>query len=111
MLFFCLFFFTDAAPTEIYTLSYTTLFRSVGIHHGARLADVAHARASPKDEDVHHVLDRKSTRLNSSHITISYAVFCLKKKTHPELSTYHDPLDDHSFLLARPDDRRRVYEL
>mgnify|MGYP000079355982 CR=1 FL=1 len=34
------------------------------------------------------ILDRKSTRLNSSHITISYAVFCLKKKT--ELQSHHD---------------------
>src|SRR3712207_8539200 len=31
-------------------------------------------------EDLHHVVDRKSTRLNSSHANISYAVFCLKKK-------------------------------
>src|SRR5699024_11314407 len=30
---------------------------------------------------VHHAVDRKSTRLNSSHVSISYAVFCLKKKT------------------------------
>src|SRR5207249_10229904 len=30
-----------------------------------------------------HILDRKSTRLNSSHVSISYAVFCLKKKTMP----------------------------
>ena len=34
----------------------------------------------------YRVLDRKSTRLNSSHITISYAVFCLKKKTNTDLS-------------------------
>src|SRR5690625_6975799 len=32
--------------------------------------------------DLPHALDRKSTRLNSSHVTISYAVFCLKKKKH-----------------------------
>src|SRR5207248_7126692 len=39
--------------------------------------------ACQHDGDVHHhVLDRKSTRLNSSHRTISYAVFCLKKKTN-----------------------------
>src|SRR5690625_6310476 len=36
------------------------------------------------DEDLHNFLDRdrKSTRLNSSHVAISYAVFCLKKKNH-----------------------------
>src|SRR5690606_39908964 len=33
----------------------------------------------------HHFRDRKSTRLNSSHVKISYAVFCLKKKTYPVL--------------------------
>ena len=32
--------------------------------------------------DLHENADRKSTRLNSSHVVISYAVFCLKKKTH-----------------------------
>src|SRR5690625_6565142 len=34
-----------------------------------------------EDQVVEHILDRKSTRLNSSHVAISYAVFCLKKKT------------------------------
>src|SRR2546426_5576770 len=35
------------------------------------------------DDKEKHVVDRKSTRLNSSHLVISYAVFCLKKKNHP----------------------------
>src|SRR5205807_7966030 len=39
----------------------------------------AKRRASPFDQ-LQHLLDRKSTRLNSSHLVISYAVFCLKKK-------------------------------
>src|SRR5439155_10642534 len=38
------------------------------------------ARLVVRFADVHHDLDRKSTRLNSSHVAISYAVFCLKKK-------------------------------
>src|SRR3712207_8190989 len=41
-----------------------------------------------------HCQDRKSTRLNSSHANISYAVFCLKKKTrtaHPSRSSHHPP--------------------
>src|SRR5260363_283686 len=43
--------------------------------------------------------DRKSTRLNSSHQIISYAVFCLKKKTHSLLvSTYITFINTHSFL-------------
>src|SRR5689334_24688366 len=46
----------------------------------------AHSRASGAG---HHQIDRKSTRLNSSHSSISYAVFCLKKKKH-KLRTVHD---------------------
>src|SRR5690348_17787659 len=90
-LFFSLFFFNDTATTEIYTLSlhdalpicdlyptlklkwsegvnnymvYATGNRPVGDYSPSRLANI----------------DRKSTRLNSSHPSISYAVFCLKKK-------------------------------
>src|SRR5688500_19856322 len=37
-------------------------------------------------------VDRKSTRLNSSHLVISYAVFCLKKKTHPKAGAWLTPL-------------------
>src|SRR5438045_7817385 len=46
--------------------------QSVGNRHGIDAADLERARP----------LDRKSTRLNSSHLGISYAVFCLKKKKH-----------------------------
>src|SRR5437773_8179957 len=80
------FFFLMLRRPPISTLfPYTTLFRSAGIRdvrrvhvgpHGPQL-DVGR-RGQP---DVPRVArDRKSTRLNSSHITISYAVFCLKKK-------------------------------
>src|SRR3712207_8077807 len=41
-----------------------------------------HARVSPRGRLAQRGLDRKSTRLNSSHANISYAVFCLKKKKH-----------------------------
>src|SRR2546426_2048382 len=82
---FIFFFFNDTATTEIYTLSYTTLFRSepgrgVPRSHLARGRDVVEARG----RDVVEV-DRKSTRLNSSHLVISYAVFCLKKKNFVEV--------------------------
>src|SRR5947199_6353219 len=79
------FFFNDTATTEIYTLSYTTLFRSPSNAHNvargprSRIVGKDHSRARM------HIprtgIDRKSTRLNSSHLGISYAVFCLKKKT------------------------------
>src|SRR5437773_9313310 len=76
-----LFFFNDPATTEIYTLSLhdaLPISERLGAHrvHARRIAVVAHVDL---DEGA-GMEDRKSTRLNSSHITISYAVFCLKKK-------------------------------
>src|SRR5437773_9653296 len=69
---------------------YTTLFRSAeragGVALGARQQEAATGdlAGSGDPDDLHDEQggggDRKSTRLNSSHITISYAVFCLKKK-------------------------------
>src|SRR6266540_7228890 len=72
---FFFFFFNDTATTEIYTLS---LHDALPI---SRPWTVLPARAGPRAPIRHRRRrDRKSTRLNSSHITISYAVFCLKKK-------------------------------
>src|SRR3712207_8632978 len=86
------FFFNDTATTEIYTLSLhdalpisvwqslTTLREHRGDGHNAALLQRgisgvgAHVLAAAAGRD------RKSTRLNSSHANISYAVFCLKKK-------------------------------
>src|SRR5215469_17646788 len=67
------FFFNDTATTEIYTLS---LHDALPICPPGRSppARSTWARASRTPTD------RKSTRLNSSHVEISYAVFCLKKK-------------------------------
>src|SRR5438034_7101858 len=45
-------------------------------------------------------VDRKSTRLNSSHTVISYAVFCLKKKKKKQLQEIHTPHTKHITLLA-----------
>src|SRR2546430_7511740 len=47
------------------------------------------------------VQDRKSTRLNSSHSQISYAVFCLKKKNETAGKTGHNPLGDYVRILAK----------
>src|SRR3712207_7129555 len=91
------FFFNDTATTEIYTLSLHDALPILLVHFGAVdhsaqvwfdgqlvaehvggqtpfTADVTDALASGRHQD------RKSTRLNSSHANISYAVFCLKKK-------------------------------
>src|SRR5690349_23824828 len=55
------------------------------VHHlGDQLADLPVRRRDRRD--VRDVLDRKSTRLNSSHVEISYAVFCLKKKKKNEIN-------------------------
>src|SRR5256885_7942882 len=80
------FFFNDTATTEIYTLS---------LHDALPISDTTRLRAgtvggavggapSADKYETAPMIDRKSTRLNSSHLVISYAVFCLKKKNpHP----------------------------
>src|SRR5947209_17964482 len=72
------FFFNDAPTTEIYTLS---------LHDALPISDAAISLVRPaakppraREVTVVRGRDRKSTRLNSSHANISYAVFCLKKK-------------------------------
>src|SRR5215510_15868756 len=77
------FFFNDTATTEIYTLSLhdalpiCDLLRQNDIAlDGGLLVFSSYALRHRQDR----VADRKSTRLNSSHVAISYAVFCLKKK-------------------------------
>src|SRR5256886_3786840 len=74
------FFFNDTATTEIYTLSLhdaLPIFLLSRRAHGAP-RDRARDTAAACPRLAHG--DRKSTRLNSSHSQISYAVFCLKKK-------------------------------
>src|SRR3712207_8631140 len=83
------FFFNDTATTEIYTLSLHDALPIFHFRHAQVHQD--QVRALPDGElhrlrpvaGVEHAnprVDRKSTRLNSSHANISYAVFCLKKK-------------------------------
>src|SRR5436190_4357280 len=76
------FFFNDTATTEIYTLSLTTLFRSGNRGGDFSSAGMSFVMAIPRRSATCSTSrrDRKSTRLNSSHTVISYAVFCLKKK-------------------------------
>src|SRR2546422_6347824 len=67
-------------PPRSTLFPYTTLFRS-RLRDGQPLAELRLPRAAKlTDESRHLRVDRKSTRLNSSHGYISYAVFCLKKK-------------------------------
>src|SRR5439155_25720387 len=100
------FFLIMRRPPRSTLFPYTTLFRSRGAREGAERrghrSALAHGRARRGDAGRHDLcrrdhypfadaapasatehaakLDRKSTRLNSSHVAISYAVFCLKKK-------------------------------
>src|SRR5437763_2489261 len=78
---FSFFFFTDTAPTEIYTLSlHDALPISPLSSPRSRPCAVTLPQASKAHRRRDKFPDRKSTRLNSSHRCISYAVFCLKKK-------------------------------
>src|SRR5204862_7994963 len=88
------FFFPAPATTLIYTLS---LHDALPIYPAllARLGEVRKKLRKPLavgfgiSEHAHYqMLDRKSTRLNSSHVEISYAVFCLKKKKKNKHKTH-----------------------
>src|SRR5256885_8347423 len=88
-------------PPRSTLFPYTTLFRSSRVRS---LPDPGSPKRRPSN---HSDEDRKSTRLNSSHLVISYAVFCLKKKkAHPALAAtrhkcyQHLPLN--SSILAYP---------
>src|SRR5947209_10213150 len=77
------FFFNDTAPTEIYTLSlHDALPISGPVFRDACESAVLEAYNAVREQKgmPGEISDRKSTRLNSSHANISYAVFCLKKK-------------------------------
>src|SRR5690606_39585320 len=88
------FFFTAPATTEIYTLSLHDALPILGdwltrIEAGLAAHRREHpgARVAPYGVNLIVHPDRKSTRLNSSHVKISYAVFCLKKKTNKSCPT------------------------
>src|SRR5256885_9952262 len=92
------FFFNDTATTEIYTLSLHDALpicvralatrRDAPVDAGDRPGHQRLVPAQPQFQRGDRVCgDRKSTRLNSSHLVISYAVFCLKKKQHAPQAT------------------------
>src|SRR5256885_9679337 len=98
-------------PPRSTLFPYTTLFRSIQEHVAAvgvlgaatdlaQLVEAGRARASERRRDAPRARrgDRKSTRLNSSHLVISYAVFCLKKK-NPSPQEHRGPQ-----LQSRTDD-------
>src|SRR3989337_3427142 len=89
-----LFFFNDTATTEIYTLS---------LHDALPISASPRDGPDPAGRSSHYRVgrrgrDRKSTRLNSSHGSISYAVFCLQKNTN--LNSSHGSISYAVFCLT-----------
>src|SRR5436309_12562762 len=99
-----IFWTSDPATTELYTLSlHDALPISLRSHLGAlarELAVTGHVRFRGRQRD------RKSTRLNCSHVKISYAVFCLKKKkrwsVHPLWLARAGSIPTTTFCLVAP---------
>src|SRR2546430_12453774 len=95
-------------PPRSTLFPYTTLFRSLGRHLGGQERLAGGSERPGSTGDLRDILlvgaqrrDRKSTRLNSSHSQISYAVFCLKKKKHTCASTHRE----HDTPKRRSSDR------
>src|SRR5437773_7561692 len=97
-------------PSRSTLFPYTTLFRSQGnivvveLKAGTAapesITQVLAYMGSVAEAGNESVRDRKSTRLNSSHITISYAVFCLKKKKHNKQCTPTMIRSDHRLNMT-----------
>src|SRR5688572_32760387 len=108
LIFFFLFFFNDTATTEIYTLSLHDALPicpdstrgSAGDDAGCRLQRTSGSQCRRTEKARAPLTDRKSTRLNSSHSQISYAVFCLKKKKQ---NHQHDRKPTNAKIITHPD--------
>src|SRR5437868_10929646 len=92
------FFYNTAVPPELYTLSLHDALPISTV--GRKTSRVASAIFNPSPsfpttaeagtrQSLNSSVDRKSTRLNSSHVSISYAVFCLKKKKNTSFLLHH----------------------
>src|SRR3712207_7835626 len=98
-------------PPRSTLFPYTTLFRSIAVEDLAQRDEVplvgepavevalGHEQVDEPRDDLRRPRDRKSTRLNSSHANISYAVFCLKKKNNPFLHFYLYTLRPYLFFF------------
>src|SRR3712207_8828384 len=102
---FIFFFFNDTATTEIYTLSlhdalpiYFSLYSLINLF----IFSIVGVKSFPAF--LSFTKDRKSTRLNSSHANISYAVFCLKKKKNTS-----SPLTQRYQVIAKQMSLRRAH--
>src|SRR5947207_11520773 len=86
-------------PPRSTLFPYTTLFRSGQLASYAQAPQRPEPRRQPQRDRVD--LDRKSTRLNSSHTVISYAVFCLKKKKNKkEIMAYYSIYKHYIYICG-----------
>src|SRR2546430_13505513 len=85
-------------PPRSTLFPYTTLFRS---HSGGRVDYPALRRQRARARHLPRARDRKSTRLNSSHSQISYAVFCLKKKKKHAVKREDHHTSQRSYVWTR----------
>src|SRR5260221_968784 len=98
-------------PPRSTLFPYTTLFRSTGTGKTTLLRNIISQdlmRVVGTPEEPHRIpIDRKSTRLNSSHTVISYAVFCLKKKEKAKVTACAGPADtvDQKHVIIEQLDR------
>src|SRR3712207_8999195 len=102
------FFLMIRRPPRSTLFPYTTLFRSLLLNNGSerqreRRRETQTESQRGETERQRRREDRKSTRLNSSHANISYAVFCLKKKQLRTYSLHHIPQPPLYLHLQRPD--------
>src|SRR5436190_11879922 len=93
------FFFNDTATTEIYTLSLHDAL-PISVVFSVMNGLILRALNVPQALSLYIIEDRKSTRLNSSHTVISYAVFCLKKKKYEQFAMGRC-MEKYDFQLTR----------
>src|SRR5438067_6833846 len=99
---FIFFFLMIRRPPRSTLFPYTTLFRSARAAFGRSRSRALRTRRPTEGRSCRR--DRKSTRLNSSHVSISYAVFCLKKKKHNKDDSHRmhsSPSPNHIFDLTQ----------
>src|SRR5258705_3285061 len=87
-------------PPRSTLFPYTTLFRSPAAAPATTSAAVAQPQRYLTNDEAADYLDRKSTRLNSSHLGISYAVFCLKKKKILRIDRFTSVVPIHHLRLG-----------
>src|SRR5436305_11146480 len=98
---FFFFFLMIRRPPRSTLFPYTTLFRSTAHRRALRPLCRAGAGAVVLRHLCRRPVDRKSTRLNSSHVRISYAVFCLKKKKKTTKKKATNHLNTHPLAHTR----------